>query len=236
MWGGSFALEIQVGEESSASGNPSGREGGGGLKKVPIHRVCVDFFWNNPGHNRSTITKTEKWNRVQERARGSSSKDWLSKHRKKQRIESWAQLTRSLNSFVAAARWVQHSGPEELAHPPPSESYVDRHQPPGIADVCSAIEDMKNIQELIRFKPNCWKQKKVHHLGHYQVSSERSGNKKLFLKTGVKVLYSSSTQGKVISAIGIIGGNYPMISVPRKIFCRLLLSIRNRMGPRAIKD
>ena len=51
-----------------------------------------------------------------------------------------------------AARWVQHFGevlnrpdPEAPADPPPSESYLDiDSSPPGIAEVRSAIENMKN--------------------------------------------------------------------------------------------
>ena len=40
---GCFALEIQLGGGSSDSGNPGGR----GVKKLPICRGCVDFFWNS---------------------------------------------------------------------------------------------------------------------------------------------------------------------------------------------
>ena len=51
-----------------------------------------------------------------------------------------------------AATWVQHfeevlnrPDPEEPADPPPSESYLDiGTSPPGTAEVCSAIENMKN--------------------------------------------------------------------------------------------
>jgi len=51
-----------------------------------------------------------------------------------------------------AARWVQHfeevlnrPDPEEPADPPSSESYLDIDTcPPGIAEVRSAIENMKN--------------------------------------------------------------------------------------------
>ena len=130
-----------------------------------------------------------------------------------------------------AARWVQHfeevfnrPDPEEPADPPPSESYLDIDtSPPSIAEVRLAIESMKNGKApgIDSLQAELFKA---------DVSTTSRLLTDLFSKIWEEVIPNDWTKGLIFTLPkkGDLGKcdnwrGITLLSVPSKIFCRILL-------------